>query len=511
MAMGVYLTGGVRWVTMVFCYVTFRFELSLLIGGLVMLRFLTVILFAGLMSTPAFGNLRAGAAVANIDPAVWPLPMVGTFSLRLADKAYDPLHVRAVVLDNAGVRIAMAVVDSCYVPRSLVDDAKGRLQKAGVIRADRVLVSATHSHSCPAARDRREVKADPGYVEQITVGIVKSISDAVANLEPARLGYGSGMAPDQVFNRRWFMREGGIVENPFGLKDDLVRMNPPRDRKLLGHPAGPIDPEVSVVSVEALDGRAIALFANYSLHYVGGTKSGGVSADYFGEFARIVEDKLTRRTLVATDDPPVVAIMSNGTSGDINNINFLSMENAKKKAPFEQIKLVANRIADVALKARESMTYDDNPTLAMSQRLLTLGKRIPTAAQVAKARAYLAEPDEKKLPKRAKQYAAWVVKLSQPPYEDELVLQTIRVGGLGISSIPCEVFAEIGLEIKAKSPFERTFTVELANGHYGYLPTPRQHRLGGYETWIGTNTLEIEASDKITAELLEMFEGLSQD
>ena len=65
-------------------------------------------------------------------------------------------------------------------------------------------------------------------------------------------------------------------------------------------------------------------------------------------------------------------------------------------------------------------------------------------------------------------------------------------------------FAQTGLDLKSKSPFKPTFTIELANGSYGYLPTPEQHQLGGYETWLGTNRLEVEASDKMLAALLEM-------
>ncbi len=67
------------------------------------------------------------------------------------------------------------------------------------------------------------------------------------------------------------------------------------------------------------------------------------------------------------------------------------------------------------------------------------------------------------------------------------------------------MFAEIGLELKQQSPLEKMFTVELANGWNRYLPTPRQHRLGGYETWLGTNMLEIEASDKIQRVILELL------
>lgn len=75
---------------------------------------------------------------------------------------------------------------------------------------------------------------------------------------------------------------------------------------------------------------------------------------------------------------------------------------------------------------------------------------------------------------------------------------------LGICAIPFEVFVEIGLEIKAKSPFAQTFTISLANGSYGYLPTVAQHELGGYETWLGTNKVEIQAAPKIVRMLMSI-------
>ena len=67
------------------------------------------------------------------------------------------------------------------------------------------------------------------------------------------------------------------------------------------------------------------------------------------------------------------------------------------------------------------------------------------------------------------------------------------------------MFCEIGLELKRRSPFKPSFTIEIANGYYGYLPTPEQHKLGGYETWLGTNRVELEASRKIEARVLELL------
>jgi hypothetical protein len=282
-------------------------------------------------------------------------------------------------------------------------------------------------------------------------------------------------------------------------------MNPPRGRGLLDRPAGPTDPQLSFISIRATTGRPIALLANYSLHYVGGVLPGGVSADYFGEFARQIKQRIAPND--DAGNPPFVGIMSNGTSGDINNINFHNPQPGKK--PFEQIRYVANSVADEVLQAYKKTKHRESITLAMAQRELTLDIRKPTAKQLALAKQFLAEPDESKLPPRAKAYAEFGVRLSEMPPTEDIILQAIRIGDVGIASIPCEVFAEIGLDIKDRSPLKTTFTIELANGWNRYLPTPRQHRLGGYETWLGTNMLEIHASEKIEHVVLDLLNDVS--
>jgi hypothetical protein len=70
-------------------------------------------------------------------------------------------------------------------------------------------------------------------------------------------------------------------------------------------------------------------------------------------------------------------------------------------------------------------------------------------------------------------------------------LEALRIGDPGIAAIPFEVFTDIGLEIKKKVPFADGFAIELANDYHGYLPTPQQHALGGYDTWMGTNKVQL--------------------
>ena len=92
------------------------------------------------------------------------------------------------------------------------------------------------------------------------------------------------------------------------------------------------------------------------------------------------------------------------------------------------------------------------------------------------------------------------------PNQVPLIIQVMRIGDLGIAAIPCEAFAEVGLAIKQHSPFKQTFTIKLANGYNGYLPTPEQHKLGGYETWRARSSyLEAEAAPKILDTLMALF------
>jgi hypothetical protein len=95
-----------------------------------------------------------------------------------------------------------------------------------------------------------------------------------------------------------------------------------------------------------------------------------------------------------------------------------------------------------------------------------------------------------------------------PPTID-VVVQTHRIGDLAVAAMPFEVFAEIGLELKERSPIQPLMNISIANGSHGYLPTPEQHRLGGYETWIGVNKVQLDASVKMVDALVEMLGELN--
>ena len=419
--------------------------------------------------------------------------------------------MRALALDDGADSLAIAVVDSCYVPRDVLDQAKERASAATGIPAANMLVSATHTHSAPPASPKAGLRVpgaedltanEEAYSEFLIQGVADAITQAYERREPADIGFGVEPLPDEVFNRRWFMKEGTIPPDPFGKTTDKVKMNPPRGSQDLIRPAGPTDPDVSTLAVRRLDGSPLALLSNYSLHYVGGVPGGQVSADYFGEFARRLGERLG-----AGED--FVPILSNGTSGNINNINFT--QPSVRREPFEQIRKVADKTAAAAQAAYGRMEFRRDVDLSMTERLLTINRRKPTDEGYAEAQQRLKtlDPAEEVRPYV---YAQRAIDLYEGPDTVEIKLQAVRIGDVvSITTTPFETFVETGLELKEKSPLKPEFTIELANGAEGYLPTPEHHDLGGYETWLGTNRVEREASVKITAALLEMLGELVGD
>lgn len=446
---------------------------------------------------------KAGAATADVTAPLG-TSINGGFQDREATYIHDPQLVRCLALDDGKTQVVLVVVDSCVIGRDVFDEAKALVETATGLPKTQMLMSATHSHSCGTMQAVGQSDPDPLYQRFVARRIADGVRCAIQNLEPAQIAWGVGSVPQHVFNRRYEMKEGGIPPTPLGVTTDKVRTNPGVGNPMVVKPAGPTDPEVPFLSVRSVDGRPIALYANYALHYVGGTGPGHISADYFGAFARLIADRLGAGAGGA--GPPFVGMISNGASGDINNVDVLGKQ--EKRPPYGQIELVAGDVADEVARVHSDLTWHDHVSLAAAQRELTLGVRKGTAEEVAKAREVM---KQSKLAPRMETieqvYARETVLLADFPDEFSVPLQVVKIGGFSLAAMPAEVFVEIGLELKRKHP--GSTVVSLANAYHGYLPTPEHHALGGYETWRARSSyLEVEASPKMVEVLVELMAEL---
>ena len=110
----------------------------------------------------------------------------------------------------------------------------------------------------------------------------------------------------------------------------------------------------------------------------------------------------------------------------------------------------------------------------MRETEIELGVRHPTDDEIAAAKETLQNAGKGRTVISARS-THWKHSTLQYPATVRMKLQAIRIGDVGIASSPCETFVETGLAIKRESPLPLTFTIELANGYNGYLPTPEQH------------------------------------
>ena len=468
-----------------------------------LLGLVACLMSTALLAAPPPTGFRAGAATSNITPPLG-TDIIGGFAPFPSTNVHDELHARCLVLDDGQTKLALVVIDLLGIDRCVSLDARELIEKETGIPAANVLISAVHTHSAAsalgvpiAARFVFPQKADD-YQCFVARRIADGVRCAANRMRPAQLGFTTAQAPEHVFNRRWFLKPGTIPPNPFG-GIDQAKTNPPAGSPNLVKPAGPTDPTVSILAVREPGGRPIAVFSCYSLHYVGGVGPGDISADYYGMYC----GRLERLMHGDQQDPPMVAMMANGTSGDVNNISFVHPRPAKK--PYEQMRFVADDIAAKAHAALAKVEYRDRVTLAARYREPLIATRRPSAEQIQWAKQTLAKPAPKPgkvdishfYAQRTLHMANYVVSIPVP-------LQVLRIGDVCLGSMPNEVFCETGLEFRKRSPQQPAFLISLAHGCFGYLPTPRQYEFGGYETWLGSSRFEPQASEKMLGALLEM-------
>ncbi len=460
------------------------------------LRNLLLVVLTGLSGhsfAATSGPFRAGAFSVDIGPTNFPVRVNAMFTERSADKVVDPLFAKALAVDDGSVRIVFCVVDTCMIPRGLIDRAKSEASKTTAVPEDRMLVSATHTHSAPSAMGCLGSRMDPAYAAYLPGRIAAAIAGAVERLAPARVGWAQMDDWEHTFNRRWIRRPDRMLEDPFGNRNVRAHMHPGHESPDAVGPSGPVDPQLSVLALQRLDGKPLALLANYSMHYY---ESALLSSDYFGRFARHVG------AMLGADDS-FVGIMTQGTSGDLMWMDYGSPRRAIGYDAY------ARELAEHVAGMVRGIKWRDKAPVRMAERKLELEFRTPSDTRLAWARQMAAAMGDRVPRTQPEIYALEAIYLHETPHT-ELKLQALAIGELGIAALPNEVFALTGLKIKRHSPFPATFNIELANGAEGYIPPPEQHKLGGYTTWPArTAGLETNAEPRIVDTVLGLLEAVA--
>ncbi|MCC7300407.1 MAG: hypothetical protein IT583_04960 [Verrucomicrobia bacterium] len=397
--------------------------------------------------------------------------MCGYFNPRPNTGVTDDLFIRTVLFENNGVTSGLVVFDLCFLSTTLIKKIKTGIKASGLEFGDNLIFSATHTHTGPYIDDFFGTKADAVYLEFLKDKAVLAVKQAYANLAPAELLSGSVKDNPLAFNRRFWMKNGKVLTNPGKLNPNIVK------------PEGPVDTEIGVIALKQ-DGRISAIITNIVNH----TDSDGgdfVSADWPGRMEKAIQNSLGY-------DVPVLMLL--GCSG---NINHFDVSTKRDQVSYAEACRLGNGYAEIVLKVLKKLKKLPVQKLTASSREVTIPFRIITEAEVRDAKAVLAKAGNASSGGKmtseglatgdgpvavffANQLIEFKKKCSGKSRKFSLV--SIKFGrDLAISSLPGEIFTEIGLEIKKRSPFKKTCLVTLGMGECGYVPLAECFERGGYE------------------------------
>lgn len=420
-------------------------------------------------------SLRAGAGKADITPGVDVLNWV-------TGKPYgavlDPLFVHAIVLEQAGTKVAILRWDLVDVSESARDEVRKAVGAALAMPGENILVNASHTHSAPwapvyggghrgherdtwwAIRYMPAQNTHPPFqrwMERLIAGSVEAAKRAAESAQPASLSIARIAAYEYLYNRRPRAPAWGLAD---AKPSPVIGYNHADwNAEVLqgGASFGPMDRTLALVSFRGPDDKSIATLFNLALHAVSIYPSNpSLSADWPGAVSRTLSATLGGESLFLQ-----------GCAGDIT--------------PWRRGEAaVATMAGGLTSKAQVALRY--------AVKLTT------TPLQVGRTTIELPLT-----PAGKGRIGADTVKAE---------VQVITCGPLALVALPGEPLTDLGTAIRERSPFPQTLVLGYSNGNgVHYVGMPGEKARGGYEAGVagaGTDecgALLVEAAGRVLQDL----------
>lgn len=426
---------------------------------------------------PTATPLRVGAAAVELE-ADDSMVIAGGIGPGKGSGQEGKLRAVAVVLEKQPFgKLAIVACNVLMLTRDLLDPVVADIEQTTGIPGASVLINCTHTHHAPSTAVIHGYGRDETFCRTVQRGILKAVQAANASLSPDNCRFFFHLGEEKTVgqNSRMLLDDGEVYW--VGSRDGFVR------------PTGPFDPELPVLAFRDSADKLRALLFNHSTHTIGGRQAGKRSPGFYGLAAQELEAQFGS-----------VACYLEGASGSTHNL-ILSGDEA------------ANRIEQAVQKALGQAKPRAAAKLAARKRPFSFKVRQFDEAAEDEAvgrycRKYLGAPgkgvvqvfrDMRKTlaPQRGQERQTW--------------LQVLLIGEVAIVGVPGELFTQLGLDIKNRSPFRYTAVAELANDWIGYLPNLEAHKLGGYQVWTGYHSFaEPGTGERIVDAAVDMLKELAK-
>jgi len=399
--------------------------------------------------------LQAGTAKVDITPKK-PVNMAGYGARKgLSTGVHDPLSARIIVFKNNDKQLVLVSSDLIgfyggtaeYMRKAIIDEFH--------LEPSELFLSAIHTHAGPSLTIDKE-KGHPNnleFTEQLKVKLIEVIRKALSNMGPVNIGAGVGYSPVGMNRRELTFDSSG---------NSSIRLG--------RNPYGPTDKEVLVAKITKPNGRTIAALFDYASHATClGGKNYTISGDILGLAEQFVEK-------ILGDD--VITAAFAGASGNIDPwFRVLPAFNTEPGWIPEPVLLGTMLGEEVVHTFRNIGSVSGGGEIATAFITLELPGKPRSEDKIEK---------------------------DHPP--TELNISAARVGDIAFVGIGCEVLTEIGMAIKAASPYKHTFVISHCNGAASYLPPEHLYIEGGYE--IRSSPFAPQAADMVVKQAVKMLHEL---
>lgn len=440
--------------------------------------------------------LKAGVALRDISPKPGEELAGYPHYPRNNTGVHDPLYAACMYLKHGEEEVAMVTVDLLFFSKKHVEVVRREVEQQCGIKASRIMISCSHTHSGPWASGRLDIESleagkqqNPKYIRELREQITGAIVEAKNQCFEAEFASGTAICG----------AENGIGGN----------------RRC---PGGPHDPLVSVMAVRDMEQKVRGIFVNYTLHptYIH-EWSNVVTADYPG-YLRMQLNELEEEAVIG---------FSQGASGNQSSRYYRQGES------FEE----AERVGRTLGKAAYSVLKDAKWKRGLELRVA--GTTIPLELREFEEEEELERQVEeyKKIyeelytrygtSKNREEYYLWQnanlktlgaedqlgyvrmqkrgIKIELKEDEAPAEIQVIRLGDTCVIGVQGEVFVEYALYVKAMAGYATVVFNSLSNGCLpGYLYTPESLIEGGYET--DTSMLSKDFGKHMVEQILKVIE-----
>ena len=453
-------------------------------------------------------SLSAGFAVVDITP---PLGMrrANSYYELFAEEVHDPLHVRAAFFadgtgdDGTDGRALLLVCDLTSLSRTIADRVRAEVGRTLDVPDSAIVVAATHTHGAVLHdgpfRDlfhQRAVEAhgyDPAepldFDDFIVARCLKAAREAAANAAPVTLSATETTVLDTTFNRRFHMRDGTVRFNPGYRNPDILR------------PAGPVDEVLTAIWTTPADGETPAgALTSWPMHTAVFTGD-RLGADFPGVMHSELRDEFGEN---------FGFLHGQGTSGNTNHIDVSREGLGMDSADYSRV--VGERLAAALIDAVPDAEPVPAAEIAAAKRTVRLPIRDFSEADLKRAEERTSRLGTSAVPPFLELVDAYSVQLRQRLRDrygdaDPAEVRVVRLGGnAAVVALPYEVFVELGLDIKARSPFAHTLIVTLDGSVDAYVPDRRAYPQGAYE--VVNSPFEPGAGEALADAAVDLLNGL---